>query len=65
MSLCLSPKELIELTGKLRSGAQRRVLEGMGVPYRQRPDGTLVVIRTDVLTAPTGREEEPALRFGS
>jgi len=39
----LTTDQLIELTGKLRSDAQRRELEHMGVPYRTRRDGTLVV----------------------
>lgn len=65
MSLCLTPDELRDLTGKLRSGAQEKVLSSMGVPFRKRPNGSLVVIRTDLLAAPTGRSREPALRFGS
>ena len=64
MSLCLSADELIELTGKRRAAAQEKVLVGMGIPLRKRPDGSIVVIRTDLLETPTRLEREPALRFG-
>lgn len=63
MTLCLSPDELRDLTGKTRPAAQERVLASMEIPFRKRPDGSLVVIRTDLLAAPTGRAREPALRF--
>lgn len=63
MSLCLSADEIRELTGKKRQVAQERVLAGMQIPFRKRPDGSLVVIRTDLLTAPIGQPRGPALRF--
>ena len=43
--MILSPDDLIELTGKRRSAAQREVLAAMGIAYRVRPDGTLAVLR--------------------
>ena len=58
MSLCLSPREVAEVTGKQRPSAQARVLSGMGIPYRLRPDGTLVVLRIHVEYETT--EKEPA-----
>jgi hypothetical protein len=43
--LTLDDDELREVTGKRRAPAQRRALDHLGIPYRQRPDGTLVVLR--------------------
>lgn len=47
-TLTLSRDELADLTGKLRSDAQAKVLDFMGIPYRSRPDGTLAVLRIHV-----------------
>ena len=41
--IVLSEDEVVELTGKRRPSAQTRVLDFMGIPYRPRPDGTLVL----------------------
>ena len=60
----LTADEIRELTGKLRPSAQEKVLASMGIPFRKRPDGSLVIVRTDLLTAPIGQEKGPALRFG-
>ena len=48
MSLCLTADELEELTSKRRSDAQARELQEMGIPYRVRRDGSLVVLRIHV-----------------
>lgn len=48
MPLTLSDSELRELTAKRRSDAQRRVLRFMGIPYRERPDHSLAVLRIHV-----------------
>ena len=42
--MILTPKELIALTGKERTNAQRRQLDCLRVPYRVRLDGSLVVL---------------------
>lgn len=42
--MILAPQELIELTGKKRTNAQRRQLDCLRVPYRVRLDGSLVVL---------------------
>jgi hypothetical protein len=55
MMLTLTADELRELTGKRRSDAQRRVLEHMGIPFFERPDGTLAVLRASVEPAHGGR----------
>lgn len=44
--MTLTPDELRELTGKTKPSAQRRALDFMGVAYRQRPDGSLAVLRS-------------------
>jgi hypothetical protein len=44
----LSKDQLYELTGKRRPKAQARALDAMGIPYRRRPDGSPVVLRTHV-----------------
>lgn len=38
-----SPEKLVALTGKKRYRAQARVLDALGIPYKARPDGSLVV----------------------
>jgi hypothetical protein len=48
--IVLSEDEVVELTGKRRASAQARVLDFMGIPYRPRPDGSLVVLRIHVET---------------
>jgi len=47
MSYCLTDQELYDLTKKTRPSAQARVLDGTDppIPYRRRPDGTLIVFR--------------------
>ena len=42
--MILTPADLIALTGRERTNAQRRVLESLRVPYRVRPDNSLVVL---------------------
>lgn len=43
--LHLTDEELQTLTHVRRPSAQARALEAIGVPYRRRPDGTLIVGR--------------------
>lgn len=60
----LSPREIEQLTGRVRPGWQRRALDHMGIPYRVRPDGTLVVLRIHVETREDNRpRREPRLRL--
>lgn len=44
----LTSDELVELTGRRRSSAQKNALRMMGVDFLIRPDGTLVVSRRNV-----------------
>lgn len=46
--MILTPEQLVELTRAKRSDAQRRELDHLGIPYRVRRDGTLVVLAADV-----------------
>ena len=43
--LCLTPAELIEITGKRRAGAQAEVLNALGITHKIRPDNTVLVLR--------------------
>jgi hypothetical protein len=62
--MLLTNAELVELTRMRRQAAQRRVLDAIGVPYRMRPDGSLVVLRAAVDLAlggvPVERPGRPA-----
>jgi hypothetical protein len=43
--IVLSEDELRALTKKVRPSAQSRVLEALGIRYKPRPDGSLLVYR--------------------
>ncbi len=53
--LHLTDDELLSLTHLRRPSAQARALQVMGVPYRTRPDGTLLVRRIAAERALAGR----------
>lgn len=59
----LSPQELEALTLKPTPGRQKRVLEHLGIPYRERPDGTLVVLHIHVTWTQHSGPREPQLRL--
>jgi len=46
LPLCLTTEEVAQLTGRTRRSAQRRVLQYMCIDHKQRPDGSLVVLRS-------------------
>lgn len=48
--MILSPEQLAELTARKRQNGQIRALKAMGIPYRQRHDGSIVVLRSAVET---------------
>lgn len=67
--MILTEQELRTLTGKKRRSAQARALDFMAIPYKPRPDGTLVVFRASVMpgteTGPGGARlpvPEPVLQ---
>lgn len=45
-SLFLSREELEQLTGYKKPSAQARALNAMGIEYRERPDGAVIVLRS-------------------
>ncbi len=49
----LTDDEVRELTHRERPAAQARALDAVGIPYRRRLDGTLLVIRDDIKSAPS------------
>jgi hypothetical protein len=60
--MLLTPAEVIELTGRVKYRAQARQLDHLGIVYRVRTDGSLIVLRSDV----EGRQAmrpEPRLRL--
>ena len=48
IEMLLTRKELQSLTHRVRPSAQLRALRFMGIEARQRPDGTVAVLRTAV-----------------
>lgn len=66
MALHLSDDELIEITRRKMHTAQARVLAGMGVPYRVRPDGSLLVGRAaleQALCSPSAAQKQASGSF--
>ncbi len=62
--MILTLPELAELTGRTRRGAQARVLTHLGIPFKSRPDGSLVVFHHDIhATPPQKQPRAPALRL--
>lgn len=59
--MILTPDQLSQLTGRRRCDAQRRQLDFLGIPYRLRMDGSLVVLLSDVERRDTMRVREPEL----
>jgi uncharacterized protein DUF4224 len=55
VSICLTRAELIELTGKKQRNAQLRVLVALGIDYKVRPDGEILVLRSLVEAALGGK----------
>lgn len=46
--MILTPEELVDLTKRQRSNAQAKVLRHLGIEFKPRPDGSLVVARASV-----------------
>ena len=55
----LSEAELVKMTGKTKPSAQARELDAMGVPYRRRLDGKLIVGRAALERPSVPVEPEP------
>lgn len=68
--LVLSAAEIADLTARVKAKAQARQLEHLGIPYRLRSDGSLVVLRIHATTVEPTHDETtqartPRLRFGA
>jgi hypothetical protein len=59
----LTPDELVELTHRHKGAWQARELDKLGIRYRRRSDGSLVVLRDDLRTE-QDRVTQPRLRAG-
>jgi hypothetical protein len=46
LPLCLTTEEIVLLTCRIRHSAQRKALQHMLVDHKQRPDGSIVVLRS-------------------
>lgn len=57
MSMFLDSDEIRELTNRIQHSAQARTLRSMGIEHRQRPDGSLAVLRSHVEEVIGGRGE--------
>jgi hypothetical protein len=65
MTLVLSPQEITDLTARVRARAQARQLAHMRIPYTERSDGSLAVLRVHVeglTAAAANRDDEPRPR---
>jgi hypothetical protein len=58
----LSADEVRVLTGRTRPAFQVRQLEHLGIPYKRRTDGTLVVLRAHLEHLREPPRREPQLR---
>lgn len=60
MPPCLTSGELSQLTGKKRPSAQMRALRFMAINHKQRPDGSICVLRSHL--SPAGGSVAPVKR---
>jgi len=64
MSFILDDAQIEQLTQRKRRPAQRRVLDAIGVSYRVRPDGSIVIFTEQFHAAPAqNRPPSPRLRL--
>lgn len=65
MSSILTPEELEALTQRVKPGWQRRELEHLGIPYKPRSNGSLIVFWEDVRATHSvqPKAREPQLRL--
>jgi hypothetical protein len=54
---------LVNLTRKKKPFAQARVLDSMKIPFRRRPDGTILVFEHDIHAPTQTRPAPPRLRL--
>lgn len=61
--MILSPTQLRELTGRVRRSAQRSTLDHLRIPYRLRPDGSIVVFEADLHATTENRPPHHRVRI--
>lgn len=61
--MLLTAAEIAELTNKDRPGWQARELDHLGIPYRRRTDGSLVVLRAHVEGTQDVPRRQPQVRL--
>lgn len=59
----LSDDQVEDLTRKKRPSAQAKVLDAMQIRYRRRPNGTIVVLLSDLNAPPQTRSAAPQVRL--
>lgn len=60
----LTAEEVRELTGRVRPGWQARELKHLGIPYKRRSDGSILVLSVDLKQEqPDVSRREPQLRL--
>lgn len=61
--MILSEEEIVVLTKKSRHAWQARELDFLGIPYKPRSDGSLLVLRIHVEATQDTPRREPQLRL--
>lgn len=61
--MILTPDEVTALTQRDRPSWQARQLDHLGIPYKRRTDGSLVVLRIHVEQTQAISPREPRLRM--
>lgn len=63
--MILTPEELVTLTQRVKSAWQGRELRHLGIPYKARSDGSLIVFWEDVRATHNvqPKSREPQLRL--
>lgn len=61
--MILSAADLIEITERHKPSAQARVLDALGVNYKRRPNGSIVVFTQDLHAPTQTRPQTPQLRL--
>ncbi len=61
--MILTQDEIQRYTNKKRHTAQARELKAMGIPFKQRSDGSPVVLQDDLLSSRATTSKAPKLRL--
>ena len=61
--MILNRFELIELTRRVRYSSQARELTTMGIPFRRRSDGSIVVMKEDLNASAQKGQASPRLHL--